>query len=343
MLSLLHKDGIRVVRSLLKYHSLLTQAAEQDYIPAVYHLGELYLAEDTPWHDDKKGVELIGKAADASFAEAQAHIAWLTLEGELQPKDEAKAFRMFNEAAEKGCAKAMRSLGFCYLSGQGVSPDNDMAGEWFLRAASLGLSDCDELARIAAGGIEKLRGELPEPSTKAEFELRAKVEKGAQDGSPEDLYELGIFYLKGKVGEWMSYEHNSAKALECFIKAAEAGHVAAAYASGNLYQYGREDIPVDMAQAIKLYLFAAEHGHSDAMTNLAFCLQNMGKSECAVKWLVKACEAGDTMAMGMLSLHYMFAVGIEANPQKAFALAQQSADAGDAGGKRCSGCAISRE
>jgi hypothetical protein len=73
------------------------------------------------------------------------------------------------------------------------------------------------------------------------------------------------------------------------------------------------------------------------MTNLGCCFQKIGISDEAVTWLEKACDAGDDMAFGMLSVHYLNGMGVEKDEDKAFALAKQGADLGDAEGYKMLG------
>lgn len=337
MLALLHDGGAGVVRSLRKYHSLLSQSDAQGYIPAKYRLAQLYLSKDTPYYDGDKGLEMLKVAADAGYSEAQAHLASLILEGLGVEKDEGKAFSMFQEAARKGCTNAMRSLGFCYMYGQGVEKNRQEATDWFRQAAALGESDCEELAELCSTDNRTYKDTLNGPHVKAEFELRDTVENDAKAGKPEGLYQLGVFYLTGQVGNWMPYEQDFAKAEECFLKAAESGYAKAAYTLGDLYQNGYNIVEPDMDKAMGWYKRAAELGDRNAMTNLAFCHYKTGNPALAVEWFEKACAAGDTMAMGMLSFHYFNGEGTAANPERAFSLALESANAGEPEGQKMLG------
>lgn len=337
LLALFHKGGMGVIKSFYKYKALLTQSAEQNFVPAIYDLSQLYLIENTPFYDEEKGLELLKMAAHQGFPKAEAHLAYLILDGKGVEKDEIKAFKMFQHAAEKGCAEAIRSLGFCYMEGKGVGKDLKVAGKHFKHATSLGLVDCEELAEIVLGGKQKLKEMIAGPSAKAEFELRNRVEEEAKEGNPEALYRLGCFYIYGKVDQWLPYEKDYGKARECLTKAANIGHIQSAYGLGCLLQYGYDNHAPNLEDAMPWYEFAAEQGHVEAMTNLAFCYQNLGNSIKAVEWLEKASEAGDTMAQGMLSFHYLYGIGIEENYKRAFELAFKSAEANEADGQKMLG------
>jgi len=87
-----------------------------------------------------------------------------------------------------------------------------------------------------------------------------------------------------------------AKASECFIKAAEHGHVIAQYNMGDHFYHGW-GVSQDYAKSAEWYRKAAEKGNNMAQTMLAYCYENgQGVSQNytkAVEWYGKAAAQGD--------------------------------------------------
>lgn len=337
LLAQLHKNGLGVIRSLTRYYELLSLSATEGYIPAQYELAQVFLSEDLPMHNSDKGLELLRECINQGFAKAEAHLAYLQLVGHGVEKDEMKAFAMFSEAAEAGCPEAMRSVGFCYLNGQGVEADNERAAKWFDKAMKAGLTDCAELAEIAKDGIDLIKDKLTDESTKEVFDYRDRVIAEAANGDPDANFELGRFYLEGRVNEWMSFTEDISKARKHFSLAAEAGHTEAAYTMGSLDESGYGLDSRDLNAAMKWYSVAAEKGHSQAMVQLARMFQSLGIIADAVQWLQKASDMGNAEAKGLLSLHYMYGVGINKDDNIAFSLAKESAECSDKEGQKMLG------
>ena len=337
LLAQLHVNGTGVIKSFLRYYELLTQSAIQGYVSAQYELAQVHLSEDLPMHNDEKGIGLLKECIDRGFTKAEAHLAYLYLVGQGVDKDEKKAFSMFSQAAEAGCPEAMRSVGFCYLNGDGVAADRDRAVQWFAKAFEAGLTDCEELAEIAKGGIDFIKDKLTDESTKEVFEYRDRVISDASNGDPDANFELGRFYLEGKVNEWMTFAKNISMARKHFTLAAEAGHIEAAYTMGGFDENGYGTDHQDLNAAMKWYSIAAEKGHSRSMVELARMFQTLGISEEAVRWLQKASDTGNAEAKGMLSLHYVYGVGIDKDENIAFSLARESAECSDREGQKMLG------
>lgn len=337
LLALLHKNGTGVIKSFIRYYELLSQSANEGYIPAQYELAQLLMMEEVPMHDEEKGVELLKGCMDQGFAKAKAHLAYLYLEGLGVDKDEKRAFAMFSEAADAGCPEAMKSLGFCYLNGHGVEPDSNRAAQWFAKAFDAGIQDCQELVEVAQDGLESLQNELTGESTKEVFDYRDRVIADASNGDPDANYELGRFYLDGEVNEWMTFTQDISLAREHFALAANAGHIDAAYTLGVLDQNGYGLESPDMNGAMKWFSVAAEKGHTQSMVCLARIYQSLGISEEAVRWLLKASDSGNAEAKGLLCVHYVNGMGVAKDENKAFALARESANSSDKEGQKMLG------
>jgi TPR repeat protein len=108
------------------------------------------------------------------------------------------------DKAAGGDAEAQYQLGCYYVAGQSfLKPDLALALEW--------------LGKAAAQGHKAAKEKLAEP------ERVSEVKAKAESGDAEAQYQLGCFYVTGKI----SLPMNTLKAAEWFGKAAVQGHEAA--------------------------------------------------------------------------------------------------------------------
>ena len=98
-----YRDGTGVKQSYEMAKRLYELAAQQGYVNAMAHLGDMY-----------------------------AHG-----EGSVEQSYE-KAFEYYEQSADLGHANAQCCLGFLYATGQGVTKDELKANEWWTKAASQG-------------------------------------------------------------------------------------------------------------------------------------------------------------------------------------------------------------
>lgn len=131
-----------------------------------------------------------------------------------------------------------------------------------------------------------------------------------------------------------TYEKNGQYklAIECYIKAAEAGISGAMCRLGLLYSEGK-GVLQDYNEAAKWYKKAANTGVSSAMLNLGLLYQN-GKgvqqdySEAA-KWYRKAAEGGEDYAMIYIGYLYLFGDGVNKDSNEAIKWFRKAAEVGN--------------
>ena len=106
-------------------------------------------------------------------------------------------------------------------------------------------------------------------------------------------------------GDGMTEEN--IRAFKLFLRAAEAGHSEAQYYLGYCYDNG-EGVPQDYLDGAKWYCNAAEQGHADAQANLGYCyIEGHGVPQDhveAVKWYRKAADQGSAMGQNNLGCCY---------------------------------------
>lgn len=122
----LYATGTLVSRDLDKAKELITLAASQDYVPAMYQLGEmankqnnLDLAKD--WFQ---------KAADKNYNPAKIALAKLYFQAKSPLYDTKKGFLWMLKAAQSGSHDAQLQLAAMYKEGDVLTADEHLAKEW---------------------------------------------------------------------------------------------------------------------------------------------------------------------------------------------------------------------
>lgn len=120
-----------------------------------------------------------------------------------------------------------------------------------------------------------------------------------------------------------------AKAIECFIKAADMGDAGAASTLGYMFMSG-EGCDVDNTKAEMYLRIAAEAGVAAAMCNLGFLLNDVpGHEEESLGFLESAAGMGSVTAMKNLAVMYGTGAGAPLDKQKSIGWYMSAIDAGD--------------
>ena len=134
------------------------------------------------------------------------------------------------------------------------------------------------------------------------------IKRIENSGSPEELYELGEAYWSGEDGIEQDYK----KAVECYTKAADEGHLESIYSLGLCYANGR-GTEQDPDTAYKLLAYAVDNGHVLAAKKLG---EYLYWGECLPKdkakgfqYLKYAADNGDAYSMAIVGEDYIRGVG----------------------------------
>jgi TPR repeat protein len=118
----------------------------------------------------------------------------------------------------------------------------------------------------------------------------------ARTGVPAADYNLAVMHLRGEV------PHASAReALRLMTRAANAGFVTAIYGLGQLHELGQAGLPINLPEANRWYLRAAEAGSVDGQVAIATA-HYLGRgaakdASLAAHWYRIAAQGGDVGAM----------------------------------------------
>lgn len=151
-------------------------------------------------------------------------------------------------------------------------------------------------------------------------------ERAAEQGDPDAMARLGLYYSTGK-----HVEADSAKAVKWFERASKLEQVDALYYLGECYFFGK-GVDRDPARAVGLLNRAHEQGDSRASDMLATCYakgQGVESNHPRARELYEeSIRRGNTTALGNLGVLYLQDRGIDRDEEKAFDLFRQGAEAG---------------
>ncbi len=165
-------------------------------------------------------------------------------------KDYKEAVYYYLLAANAGHAKAQLSLGACYRYGYGVNKDLQKAREWLSKAAAQGHQNARDV-------LDDMNRELEQTS----------APKTLTPQDAEEAFQLGYKYYR------IGGLENDKKAVEYFLKAANAGHAEAQYRLGLCYRYGW-GVNKDLQKAREWYGKAVVQAYPPARDALASMNRN---------------------------------------------------------------------
>jgi TPR repeat protein len=118
----------------------------------------------------------------------------------------------------------------------------------------------------------------------------------ARAGLPAAEYNLAVMHLRGEVPHASGRE-----ALRLMTRAAQAGFVTAMFGLGQLHESGQAGLPVNLPEANRWYLRAAEAGSVDGQVAIATA-HYLGRgatkdAALAAHWYRIAAQGGDVGAM----------------------------------------------
>ena len=133
---------------------------------------------------------------------------------------------------------------------------------------------------------------------------------------PAGDYNLAVMNLRGEVPKASPRE-----ALRLMTRAAEAGFVTAIYGLAQLHELGQAGLRVDLVEAHRWYLRAAESGSVDGQVAVATAFY-LGRgapkdSVLAARWFRVAAQGGDVGAMYLIASMFEAGDGVARDLQEA--------------------------
>ena len=208
------------------------KAAEQGKASAQFYVGYFYASGYGIKKDEELAFEWYTKAAEQKNAAALNNLAICFEYGKGTDVNLTKAIYYYEESAKSGNITAQKNLAICYKNGTGVELNPSKVFYWTLEAAKNG--DVESLGKTA---LYHLRGYGTNIDYKEALLWYAKYyskdvhinnaneafnffKKEADEGDSLALYVVGKCLQYGIV-----VDRNHKKAIDCFEKAAELGHI----------------------------------------------------------------------------------------------------------------------
>lgn len=208
------------------------KAAEQGRASAQFYVGYFYASGYGIKKDEELAFEWYTKAAEQKNAAALNNLAICFEYGKGTDVNLTKAIYYYEESAKSGNITAQKNLAICYKNGTGVELNPSKVFYWTLEAAKNG--DVESQGKTA---LYHLRGYGTNIDHKEALLWYAKYyskdihinsaseafdffKKEADEGDSLALYVVGKCLQYGIV-----VDRNHKKAIDCFEKAAELGHI----------------------------------------------------------------------------------------------------------------------
>lgn len=281
----------------------------------MYHLGEV---------DNEHAFYWYNKVLDADDEELKAHalsrIAGMYFSGTVPGEAQSfiKAFEIREKAKKYNSNAAMINAAMRKI-GSGCKFDYQSISDNFKK-----LSKSDSIS---------VKEQADFYLTYGKFNEAIELYKEIQSKIPSAAYQLGLLYKLGVHTE--PPEPDCFRAENCFRRAANKGHIQAAYELAMLY-YNPPlgDFEKDFEQAVKYFKVAADAGDAEAQYKLGWMYRfglgcNIDISE-SIRYEEMAANQGHTGGCGQLA--YLYQINGYINYQKAFKYAKLAADAGYAHG-----------
>ena len=324
---LLNGDGVR--QDPAEAADWLRKAAGQGHGAARFLLAMLYDEGKGVPQDKAQAVEWYRRAAGQGIAEAQYKLAHKLLTGDGVAQDKAQAAAWFRKAAGQGVAEAQYNLGLMYGSGDGVAKDLHAAARWLQEAAAQGHERARQALTRRDTGLRKAYGENLEADRLERDRLqREELTRRAHAGEVEKQYELGMAYLRGRLG----LPEDGAQAVVWLRKAGEQQHLPALTRLAEMYAHGW-GIPQDRAQVMLWLRMAGELGDAGSQEELARMYhtgdgipRDMGQ---ALFWYRKLAEGGAVNSMRTIAEIYAEGDGVPRDMEKANFWSLKAAMMGD--------------
>ena len=234
----------------------LIKAAEQDYLPAVNHLGEMHMMGRLNIRiDEKRAFELFSHCHEKGYVKGSINYAYCLIYKCGNDGDYEKGFKMLTEFAQQNYPEAQYNLGKIYFEGYGTRKDIIRANYWLLKATEGGhLFAAKMLGDCYYDGI----------GVAIDHRLAFKYYKIAADLGNNEAAQLVSNCLIAGDGVRMDFK----EAINYCVVAAHGGDVGAQISLGNRYFFG-DGLRRNYHRAFYWYQEAAKSNDAMGLKNCA--------------------------------------------------------------------------
>jgi TPR repeat protein len=309
--------GISLQSSKAQCLGWLTDAADQDYIPALQLLHLLHQQQLTGGKHQQASQELVAYINEKSGpGHAEVQLARYLLQGKLVKRDAAAAITQLQIAAKAGHPDAASFALLAQIEHQqlpaatATTQLKQLAEQGSTTAAYLYVSDVMQLGDLTA-----------DQGLQAQQLLR----RAMLSFHPE------AFYLYGYGLERQWFNEPGRTAADYYRQAAERYFGRAMLKLGNMYRDG-DQVAADPQQASRWFFLCSRQGVAACAFHAGVMLDDgegiPADPAGAVRFYSFGAEQGYAPALNRLALLYLFGKGTKADPAKAVDLLQQAAGKG---------------
>jgi hypothetical protein len=131
-----NRRGLGVATNLDEAISWYHKASDQNLVPAMEALADLYFLDESATRDYVQALKWYRKAAEKGSAKAQNNLGVMYQAGNGVHQSDVDAAKWYQRAAEQGLAKAQFTLAIAYSNGTGVERDRIKTAYWLVLAAN---------------------------------------------------------------------------------------------------------------------------------------------------------------------------------------------------------------
>ena len=282
-------------------------AVDAGHVAAMFNLGWMLWEGKGGETDRKHAMELWRRSADKGYLESLNALGRAYQDEEF--RDYGKALQCLRESADKGLVWSMNDLGNIYQEGVVVEQDSKVAYDWYLKSAMAG----DAAAQWAVARMNELGEGVPVDLEVAEKWYLSAAEQGQVDSKEAYLRVRRRRMLEGAnvSNPPVERKRTSAETRKENVRLAKEAAAKNDYITA--FRYASNADPED--QDVQFVMGRCFHYGLGVDKN----------GEEAVKWLLKASEAGNPVAQAELAAMYHDGDVVEQDYAKAYELYHQSA------------------
>ncbi len=281
MMATMYERGDGVDVDLKIANEYLIKAAEQGYLPAVNHLGEMHnIGRLDIEQNPERAFELFRQCSIEGYAKGKINYAYCLVYKVGNDGDYQKGFQILTELAEQGYPEAMYNLGKVYYDGYGTKKDIIRALYWLLQA-----TDNNHLFAAKMLGDCYYDGIGVAINHKLAFQY---YKKAADLGNNEAAHLAANCLIAGD-----GCRMNFREAINYCVMAAHGGDASAQISLGNRYYFG-DGLRRNYERAVYWYQEAAKQDDPVGLKNAAdmFLVGNGCKKDVnkAIQYYKRAVE-----------------------------------------------------
>jgi TPR repeat protein len=302
-----HPDIVEIEKAL----ELLLPLAESEHIESQYILGLFYKDQTYKSINYEQAIYWLTKAAEKNHVESQMELHGIYRSGNITIKNLKQAEYWLTKAYEHKHDLAIIYMVEALVNGAFGNKDLKKAFEILLEHKESNNGNFQNLL-----GAAYLKGEATELNEELAFKyFSIAVEKGDTNA----MVNLGEMYLKNQSYN-SEIKENKNHGLSLIEESANQNNKEASDRLGEIYEFGKFDIPKNLEKAIQWYEIAASKDHINAMLSLIelyFKEESVKNIEKGYYWLNKAAiEKGHANAQLYLGYEYLTGKNLKKDEKK---------------------------